>query len=334
MRRVQLAVTYDGTSASIDVPDDAIVLARIDAKPLADPERTIRAAVRPWLRGLQPPAVLVLPDRRPFPQSVVLPGLLSELARVGFRREALSVVHGPGLTLAPEFAEHHVVSVHDTTDLDAHEHVGDVDGVPVLFDRGYVAATTRITVSLVEPHHRRGFTGGPEAVCPGVAGQPTVRGVHARGQDPDASALVMRGNPVHNFIRAATKLAPPRLSLDLTVDGSGALTGAWCGPLPHSHQEACAFVEQSAVRRVATRADVVITVGEPQADALASAERAVRPGGTIVVVAASPDDLHSAHARVVVAAIGDVSAVVQSLVSAQVYVLPQGPRTVVMVGAE
>ncbi|MDX6285082.1 MAG: lactate racemase [Frankiales bacterium] len=325
-------MAYAGGAALIDVPDGCLVLAPADPAQLADPERAVREAVRPWLRGVPPPAVLVLPDNPSFPQSTILPGLLSELARVGLRREVLTVVHGPGLQLDSEFTEHHPVSVHDTKDLDAHEGVGDVDGVPVYLDRAYVDATTRITVGLVEPHQRCGFTGGPETICPGIAGHPTVSGLRARTDDPKTEPLLMRGNPVHDFIRAAVKLAPPRLSLDVTIDGSGRLTGVWCGPLPHSHQAACAFVEQSAVVRVTVRADVVVTAGDPVAEAVASAERAVRPGGTIVVVAESRDEAMTERARVVLSRPEDVGTVTQSLSPSTAYVLPRAPSTVVMVG--
>jgi nickel-dependent lactate racemase len=330
---MHVAVAYDGADVLIDVPDDATVISPVDPRPLPDPDRTVREMVRPWLRGLQPPGVLVLPDVSTFPQQTVLPGLLSELARVGLRREGLVLINGPGLSLDEEFTDRYPVHVHDAAQRDEHERVGDVDGVPVLFDRAYVEATTRITIGLVEPHHRCGFTGGPETVCPNISAEATVSGVHARGGEPTATALVLRGNPVHDFIRAAVKLAPPRLSIDVTIDGAGTLTGVWCGPLPHGHQAACAFVEQYAVRRVASRADVVIVSGEPLTDAVRSADRAVRPGGTTVVVTDAADSLQATNASVVVARPRDLSTVVQSLLPAQVCVLTQALRTVVTVGA-
>jgi nickel-dependent lactate racemase len=137
-------------------------------------------------------------------------------------------------------------------------------------------------------------------VCPGLAALPTVLEAHSprRIADPEATWLVTRGNPVHDFVRAATALAAPSLSLDVTIDGTGALTGVWASPLPYGYRSACAFVEETALTRLAAPADVVVTTnaGHPldrnlyqAVKGLAAAERAVVNGGVIVAAAACAD---------------------------------------------
>jgi hypothetical protein len=334
---VHVEVAYDGGVSMIEVPDDATVVTPVEPKPVADPERTIREAVRPWLRGQKPPGTLVLSDL-PFAQSIVLPPLLSELARAGFRAGALSLVCGPQTTLDNEITDRYDVHVHDTGDADAHASVGDVAGTPVLFDSVYVDAATRLTLGVVQPHHLCGFTGGAETVCPGISGRPTLQGVRTLGDDPSATWLQTRGNVVHEFIRAAVKLAPPRISLDITVDATGAPTGVWCGPLPHEHQAACGAVAKNAIALVSSYADVVVTAGAPLEAALAVAQQITRPGGTIVAVtddteapdtwAARITSRMSEPPRVLLHRAADVSAVVQSLLPASVVVLPRAPQTV------
>jgi hypothetical protein len=319
--------------SSVDVPDSAVVVRPAPATPLPDPERTIRESVRPWLRGLRPPAVVVLPSI-PFPQSVVLPALFSELARVGLRRESLTLLCSPEVVVDPESADRHDVQIHDTTDLEAHVEPGGFEGCPVLLDRRYVEATTRISLGVVEPHSACGFTGGPESVCPGVAAEPTVRAVQDRVGAPGATLLALQGNPVHDFIRAAVKLAPPRLSLDLTVAPDGLLTGVWCGPLPHAHLGACAEVSRRVASTVASEADTVVVAGEPLVTAVAAAERVIRPGGTIIAVTdrgwvnGGWEDrvLQRVQAR---ASVTFVPAAAVSLSgSDQVVVLPDAPHTI------
>jgi nickel-dependent lactate racemase len=209
--------------------------------------------------------------------------------------------------LGDEIVDRYPVHDHVAADLDAHAPVGEVDGVPILLDRAYLECPTRIVTGFVEPHFFAGFSGGPKAVCPGLAALPTVLEAHspARIAHPQATWLQTRGNPVHDLVRAATALAPPTLSVDVTVDGAGALTGVWASPLPYGHRAACAFVEQTAVTRLPRPADVVVTTnaGYPldrnlyqSVKGLAAAERAVIDGGTIVAAAACVDGVPAGSA--------------------------------------
>jgi nickel-dependent lactate racemase len=309
---MQVDLAYGETGLTIEVPDTAEIVLPHDPPALPNPEAAIREAVRPWLRGLKPPVVVVFPDlTRPFPHQAVLPPLLTELARAGMRKDGVQLVCATGThrqatpaemraLLGDEIVDRYPVHDHDAADLDAHVQVGEVDGVPVLIDRAYAACPTRIVTGFVEPHFFAGYSGGPKAVCPGLAALPTVLEAHSprRIADPNATWLVTRGNPVHDFIRAATALAPPSLSVDVTIDGRGALTGIWASPLPYGHRAACAFVEETAVSRLAGPADVVVTTnaGHPldrnlyqTVKGLAAAERAVTAGGTIVAAAACAD---------------------------------------------
>jgi nickel-dependent lactate racemase len=314
---VQLAYGEEGLL--IEVPDDAEVVLPHDPPALANEEAAVREAVRPWLRNLTPPVAVVFPDlTRPFPHRTVLPALLSELARVGHRRDAVRLLCATGThrqatgaemraLLGDEIVDRYPIHDHVAADLDAHTPVGEVDGVPILIDSAYLECPTRIVTGFVEPHFFAGFSGGPKAVCPGLAALPTVLEAHspARIAHPGATWLSTRGNPVHDFVRAGTALAPPTLSVDVTINGAGALTGIWASPLPFGHRAACAFVEETAVTKLAGLADVVVTTnaGYPldrnlyqSVKGLAAAERAVRDGGTVIAAAACIDGIPSGSA--------------------------------------
>ncbi len=313
---MNVELAYGENGLVIDVPDDTRVVLPHDPPRVPNEEAAVREAVRPWLRGMKGPVAVVFPDlTRPFPHQTVLPPLLSELARVGLRRDAVRLLCATGshrqatdeemrALLGDDIVDRYPVHDHVATDLDAHTAVGDVDGVPILIDNAYLECPTRIVTGFVEPHFFAGFSGGPKAVCPGLAALPTVMAAHspARIADPLSTWLLTRGNPVHEFVAAATKLAPPTLSVDVTIDGSGGLTGVWASPLPHGHRAACAFVEKTAVTRLPQPADVVVTTnaGHPldrnlyqTVKGLAAAERAVAEGGTIVAAAACIDGVPS-----------------------------------------
>jgi nickel-dependent lactate racemase len=267
-----------------------------------------------------PRVAVVFPDiTRPMPNRTVLPPLLAELDRLGAGPDTVELLCATGThraatpdelvdLIGPDIATRYRVYQHHAADdggadgaaRTEHVEVGRVDGTPVLLDRRYVEAEVRILTGFVEPHFFAGFSGGPKGACPGLAALATILEAHspARIADSRATWLVTEGNPVHDFVRAAVALAPPALSVDVAINGSGALTAVFAGPLPDGHDAACRFVERTAVQRVRDRFDVVLgTNGGFPLDrnlyqavkGMAAAERIVRPGGTIVMAAECAD---------------------------------------------
>jgi nickel-dependent lactate racemase len=103
---------------------------------------------------------------------------------------------------------------------------------------------------------------------------------------------------VHDFVRAATALASPHLSLDVAINRARQVTAVFAGPLPDAHDAACAHVQSSAVRSVDAPFDLVVSTngGYPldrnlyqAVKGMAAAERIVRPGGIIIMAAACED---------------------------------------------
>ncbi len=315
--RVDLAYGRQGTS--VEVPDHAEVIEPRDLPALDDEQGAITAALRGPLAG--PPlaelvrrggrVAVVFPDlTRPMPNRTVLPPLLAELERAGVPDEDITLLCATGThrqATAPEMEElvgpgivaRYAIVDHDATGA-GHVPVGEVDGVPVLLQREYVDAGTRIVTGFVEPHFFAGFSGGPKAVCPGLAATVTTLEAHhpRRIADARATFVTRDGNPVHDFVRAATALAPPHLSLDVAINRARRVTAVFAGPLPEAHDAACAFVEASAVRDVDAPFDLVVSTngGHPldrnlyqAVKGMAAAARIVRDGGIIVMAAACED---------------------------------------------
>jgi nickel-dependent lactate racemase len=322
--RVDLA--YGTGGLVVEVPDDATVVVPHDEPALADEAAAVVRALRdPWsgppLSALVRPGehvAVVFPDlTRPMPNRTVLPPLLAELERLGAGPGAVDLLcatgtHRPATAaemaqlVGPDIVARYRVVDHRADD-GRHVMVGRVDGVPVLLDARYVSAPVRITTGFVEPHFFAGYSGGPKAVCPGLAATETILEAHspARIAARSATFTVTRGNPVHDFVRAAVDLCPPTLSLDVTIDRSRRLTGVFAGPLPDAHQAACRAVEASSVQRVGERFDVVLATngGHPldrnlyqAVKGMAAAERVVTDGGVIVLAAPCGDGIPSGSA--------------------------------------
>jgi nickel-dependent lactate racemase len=325
-RSVRLAYGRDGLS--VDLPETATVLTPTDLPALTNEAEAVRAAVRNALPEVLPtggipagPVAVVFPDlTRPFPARTVLPAILEVLAERGVSDDRIRLLCATGTHRQATDAEmrdliggdasgvalvdRYRVHDHDSTDVAAHDTVGEVDGVPVRIDRAYLECPTRIVTGFVEPHFFAGFSGGPKAVCPGLAELSTVLEAHspARIADPRATWTVIEGNPVQDFVQRAVAFAPPTLSVDVTINQSRRVTAVFAGTLPDSHRDACAFVQRHSVLHVDEPFDVVVTTnaGHPldrnlyqAVKGMTAAERLVRDGGTIVCAAACGDGIPS-----------------------------------------
>jgi nickel-dependent lactate racemase len=317
-------LAYGRTGAVVAVPDDAEVILPRQLPALADQSGAVRAAVSPRLDDLvdaETSVVVVFPDlTRPMPNRTVLPPLLDELAARGVPDAHITLLCATGTHRQATRAEmeelvgggvvsRYTIIDHDS-DSDQHVAVGEVDGVPIRLQRHYVDADVRIITGFVEPHFFAGFSGGPKAVCPGLAATETILEAHhpRRIADARATFVTRSGNPVHDFVRAAVGLAPPHLSIDVTINRERQVTAVFAGPMEETHDAACAFATTSAVQQVGPPFDVVVSTngGHPldrnlyqAVKGMAAAERIVRDGGVIVMAAACgdgvPDD--SAFAR-------------------------------------
>ena len=226
--RVRLA--YGTEAPEVEVPEDATVVASGEQSVLADPSGAVRASLAHPLAGpalgdlvpRQGEVVVVFPDlTRPMPNTTVLPPLLAELERAGAGPERVQLLCATGThrqatpaemaaLVGPDIVGRYRIHDHDADD-GAHVPVGEVDGTPVLLERRYVEAGMRILTGFVEPHFFAGWSGGPKGTCPGLAATSTILEAHSpeRIADPRSTWLVTEGNPVHDFVRAATALCPP-----------------------------------------------------------------------------------------------------------------------------
>jgi nickel-dependent lactate racemase len=245
-----------------------------------------------------------------MPNRTVLPPLLAELERCGVPADNITLLCATGThrratpgemaeLIGPDVVARYAVVDHDARGGD-HLRVGEVDGTAVQLQREYVEADVRIVTGFVEPHFFAGFSGGPKAVCPGLAATETILEAHhpRRIADARATFVTRAGNPVHDFVRAATALAEPQLSVDVAINRSRRVTAVFAGALTPTHDAACAHVGASAVRSVEAPFDLVVSTngGHPldrnlyqAVKGMAAAERILRDRGVVVMAAACED---------------------------------------------
>ena len=200
---------------------------------------------------------------------------------------------------------------HDCWDDDNLVPLGEtIFGNPVRIDRQYMEADVKILTGFIEPHFFAGFSGGPKAVLPSIAGIESVMSNHGAGMVGAAEARwgVTRGNPIWEEMLDVAKKTEPTFLLNVTINRRREITGIFAGDLEAAHARGCEFCRQSAMVPVPHAYDIVITSnsGYPldlnlyqAVKGMSAASEAVRPGGAIIVAAQCWDGLpdHGEYAR-------------------------------------
>src|SRR3989475_542733 len=135
------------------------------------------------------------------------------------------------------------------------------DGTPALINRHLVEAEVRIITGFIEPHFFAGFSGGPKGIMPGCAGLTTVMSNHGAKNigDPRAAFGITEGNPLWEELRDIALRAGPSFLLNVTLNEQRQITGVFAGDLLAAHKVGCEFVRRSAMQRVKSPFEIVVT---------------------------------------------------------------------------
>jgi nickel-dependent lactate racemase len=294
--------------------------------PPAAPETLVRAALAAPL-GTPPLADLVRPGERVVivtsditrytGSEHYLPVLVDELNRVGIPDSAIEVVIALGIHRPQTEAEHRKIlgplfgriAVHDhQADNPAHlKELGrTASGLPVAVNRRVAEADRVIVTGTCGYHYFAGFGGGRKGLVPGVAARETCMATHFKvfnppevgGKHPLASPGVLAGNPIHLAILEAARMVAPDFLLNTVLAPDKQILDVFCGDLEAAHLAACDRVRRYYGVELAEPAELaVISCGGHPKDinfiqahkSLDYGIRALRPGGTAILIAACPD---------------------------------------------
>ena len=312
---MQVDLAYGRQGLSVRVPDDAVVLLPKDVPGLADEAEALGAALRAPIGSAplgervsgEDQVVIVFSDiTRPMPNRRVLPVLLAELAHVP--REQIVLLNALGThrpntpqeleeMLGPEIVAGYTIAQHDCWDEDNLVDLGQTSfGHPIHVNRQYYEASFKILTGFIEPHFFAGFSGGPKAVMPGVAGFPSIMDNHGYEMlsNPNATWGRTTGNPLWEEIREVAALTEPDFLLNVTLNRQRQITGIYVGDVWQAHAQGVAFARDTAMVAVDAPFDIVLTTnsGYPldinlyqAVKGMACAAQIVKPGGAIVIAA-------------------------------------------------
>jgi nickel-dependent lactate racemase len=251
---------------------------------------------------------------RATPNDRILPVLLTELEDSGIKRENITLLNGLG-THRPQTEQElrsllgdPIVDNYRCLQHDPHDDANLVDlgvtrhGNPVRVNREYMASDFRILTGFIEPHFFAGFSGGPKAILPSLAGVESVFTNHGRAMiaHPNATWAVTEGNPIWEEMREVALRTNPDYLLNVALNSRQEITGIFAGDMQPAHAAGCAFVKDNAMIGVDEPYDIVITTnsGYPldqnlyqSVKGMSAANQIVREDGVIIMAAACEDGL-------------------------------------------
>ena len=318
---MKVKLAYGKKGLWLELPDEwsvTVVEPRfVPGLPVGSEEEreALRRALRepigiPSLRELVRPedtVAIVFSDlTRPQPRERMLPVLLEELAHVP--RENIVLINALGThrpntpeeleeMLGPEIVANYRIVQHNAFDQDGLVYLGETSfGHPVWINRIYMEAQVKVLTGFIEPHFFAGFSGGPKAVLPGLAGEQAVLGNHDARMigHPRATWGVTIGNPIWEEMREVALRTQPTFIFNVTINKNKEITGIFAGDLLQAHQAGTEFARQSAMVPVPAPFDIVVTTnsGYPldlnlyqTVKGMSAAAQVVRPGGAIIAAA-------------------------------------------------
>jgi nickel-dependent lactate racemase len=314
--RIRLA--YGQGHLPVEFPDDRTTLIEPAARPGLPKEReaVVSALSQPigtgslasWLRPGMRVCVLFTDITRATPNDRLIPWLLAYLEQHGVQRDQITLLnqlgtHRPNTRaelekmLTPEVVANYRVLNHEPENHEACVALGTTrTGTPAWLNRHAVEADLRILTGFIEPHFFAGFSGGPKALMPGVAHVETVMSNHGAHHIGDARATfgVCEGNPLWEELRDIALRVGPSFLLNVTLNESRQITGVFAGDLLEAHRAGREFVRTSAMQKVKSPFEVVVTTnsGYPLdmnlyqgVKGMSAAARIVAEGGTIILAA-------------------------------------------------
>ncbi len=343
---MNITLAYGQTGLTIDLPVSADVLRPRHVPGLPDEAAAIRAALAspigsPALADRVKPGQRVVVAHsditRATPNERMLPVLLGELEAAGVRRENITLLNALGthrkqtpaelrLMLGNSIVEKYRCLQHDAYDDANLVSLGETSfGHPVRLSRTLLEADFKILTGFIEPHFFAGFSGGPKAVLPALAGAESVLTNHGYKMigDPKATWGICKGNPIWEEMREMALKVSPVFLLNVSLNVEKQITGVFTGDLLSAHRTGRDFVRQNAMVPVSAPYDVVITTnsGYPldqnlyqTVKGMSAASQIVRQGGAIVMAAGCADGLpdHGQYASLLAEA-GSPDAILEML---------------------
>jgi len=254
-------------------------------------------------------AIVVDDATRATPSYLMLPPILSELNSAGVKDADVTVIFGRGTHRAVEQTEmkalvgeeafKRVKAMNHDPESEDQVYLGTTSfGTKVYVNKIFAEANVKILTGDIDLHYYAGYGGGRKSVLPGVSSVRTIQKNHAMLLHPKARTGVLEGNPVHEDMVEAAKLAKVDFILNVVTNVKREVVKAFAGDLEQAFYEGVKLIDEMYKVPVERRAEILVaSSGGYPSDidfyhaymAIDSGLNVVKKGGVIVLVAECPE---------------------------------------------
>ena len=320
---MKVDLNYGRQGLEINLPDEVDVLATHFIPGIPDEAEGIRKALQEPISSPPLSTLVEAGDRvivvhtditRATPNERILPVLLDDLLSGGIASQDITLLNGLGThrpqtenelrgMLGDQIVDGYRCLQHDCNDDGNLVSLGETSlGNPVRINRHYMEADVRILTGFIEPHFFAGFSGGPKAILPSLAGTESVFSNHGLEMiaHPQAAWGITTGNPIWEEMSEVALRTDPTFTLNVAINTQQEITAVFAGDMLEAHSLGCAYVKRNAMVAVDASYDIVITTnsGYPldqnlyqSVKGMSAASQIVREGGAIIIATACEDGL-------------------------------------------
>ena len=317
---MEITMPCGGTDLKVEIPDRNVmaVLLPTDVPALADVDGAVRAALArpmgtPRLSELAKPSsrVALLLDcwKRPTRHFMILPAVLDELHAAGVKDENIKFVFAAGVhrnaTRAEEeaklgeFAGKYEVVHHNRNSPCTFVGITRKTANPVWINSEAAKADLRVAIGNIGFNILAGYSGGGKMICPGISSYETINLNHRLDLSPASMSGAIEENPVRGDLEEMARLAGLDFIVNVVHNRNGQVVHVVAGDPINAHRSGVEIAAHTYRKPIPERAHIYLasanpryTVGGAPVDdlpwAVLMADRAVRPGGTMILAHHSP----------------------------------------------
>ena len=277
---MQITVPYDKDGSMTAELDDALKISFLEANDveISDEDKCIADSIanpinsksfKEFIGDAENVLVIVNDATRPTPTKKVLDLIFEDLSKTKYNFIIATGAHrGPSeeeyLQIFGPYYEKvkNNIIVHDARKDEEMVLIGkSTNGTDMYVNKAGVEADKFIIISSVEPHYFAGYTGGRKSFLPGIAGYKTIEQNHKLALVPEACALKLDGNPVHEDMIDAIKTVKQEIFSIMTVLDKHHKVYATCsGHINDSFHAAIDRANEVFAARLKEKADIVVSV--------------------------------------------------------------------------
>ena len=280
--------------------------------------------LRQLAKGRRSAVILVSGKTRVTGSQFFLPFIVAELETGGVSVDQVSIVFATGTHEA--MTRQDIMQVigaglagkvraygHDCRNEDGLVDIGTTSyGNRILANKSVMEADLKILTGRITHHYFAGFTGGSKSILPGICGFESIVSNHrmvmstADNFDPKTLHGQLDDNPVHQDMVEAAALSKPDFLFNTVLDHHHRIQYCVAGHHIKAHREGCRLAEKVHKRRVERPASLVVAScgGHPYdvnlmqtIKTIFNCEKAVAPGGTLMLIAECAKGIHSGFFR-------------------------------------